>query len=105
MIIAPRHVNTTAFDLYDESKHKLIEKVMSFCDLSPIIVPYLTLTPAMFTFHIVAIPDVLYLLLYNPKGPVMENNLFLVLCTQIKIMKITDTALFSQIHLGHCPWN
>lgn len=36
-LIPPNHVNTTAFDLSDESKHKLIKKVTSFYDLFPII--------------------------------------------------------------------
>lgn len=77
-LILLHHVNTTAFDLCDENKHKLIKKVVSFYDLFPIIVHYLFiyLTSAMFTFHIVAIPDVLYLLMYNTTGPVMENIFF-----------------------------
>lgn len=54
----------------------------------------------MSTFHIVAIPDVLYLLLYNPIRPSYGKYLYLVLCTQRKIMKTTDTALVSQICLG-----
>ncbi len=40
-LVVPHHVNTTAFDLSDESKHDLIKKVMSFYDLFPIIVRYL----------------------------------------------------------------
>lgn len=37
----------------------------------------------MFTFHIVAIPDVLYLFLYNLKGPFMEKiSFFGPLCTE-----------------------
>lgn len=35
------HVNTTAFDLSDESKYKIIREVMSFYDLRPIIEHYL----------------------------------------------------------------
>lgn len=58
---------------------------------------YLTLTSDMLTFHSVAIPNVLYLLLhYLSYG----KYLFLVSCTQTQIMKIIDSNLFSQICLG-----
>ena len=77
-VVLSHHVNTEAFDLSGKMKHQLIRKVMSFYDLFPIIdiSIYLSLTSAMFTFLIVAIPDVLYLLLRNPTRPVMENVFF-----------------------------
>lgn len=48
----------------------------------------------MFTFHIIAIPDVLYLLRHNPTGPIMAKVFFGFPVVEHKIMEITDTALF-----------